>query len=79
MGGSIEGLPMTINREGRTDLPFLGRHGAKASPTSTMTIPRLENPPVDQAMMTIPPWQETPRSDDNLPVERWHPCQEAAQ
>jgi hypothetical protein len=65
MGGPIEGPPMTPNGEGRTDIPFLERSGAEVSPTSTTTIPRSENPLADQAMMTIPPWQETPWSDDN--------------
>jgi hypothetical protein len=35
MGGPIEGLPMTPNVEGRTNLPILGRHGVEVSPTST--------------------------------------------
>jgi hypothetical protein len=46
-GGPIEGLPTTLNGEGRTDLPFLGRHVAETSPTSTTTILRPENPPAD--------------------------------
>jgi hypothetical protein len=37
MGGPIKGLPTTLNGEGRTNLPFLGRHNMEASPTSTIT------------------------------------------
>jgi hypothetical protein len=54
MGSPIEELPMTLNGEARTDLPFPVRHGTKASPTSTVTIPQPENPLADQAIMTIP-------------------------
>jgi hypothetical protein len=54
-GGPIKGLPTTPNREGRTDLPFLGRHGVVAPPTPTMTTSWSESSPTDQATMTIPP------------------------
>jgi hypothetical protein len=79
MGGPIKGLPTTLNGEGRSDIPFLGRHGAEASPTSTMTIQQPENPLVDQATMIHPPQQVTPQSDDNLPLEQRRACEEAAQ
>jgi hypothetical protein len=78
-GGPIEGHPMTSNGEGRPDLPFLGRHGVKASPTSTTTMPRPESTLAGQAAMTIMRWQVMPRSDDNLPRERQRACREATQ
>jgi hypothetical protein len=69
MGGPVEVFPVAPGGEGRTYL-FPGRHGTESPPTSTMTIPWLENPPTDHAMTTIPPWQETSRLNDNLPLER---------
>jgi hypothetical protein len=78
-GDPTEGFPTTPNGEGRTDLPFPGRQSAESHPTSNMTIPRSGNSPTNQATMTIPPLQETPRSDANLPLERWRACSEVAQ
>jgi hypothetical protein len=54
-GDSAEGFPMAPNGEGRTDIPSPRRYGVKAPPTSTTTILQPENPPIDQATMTIPP------------------------
>jgi hypothetical protein len=79
MGGPIEGLPMTLNGEGRTDLPFPGRHGMETSPTSTTIIPWLENHWADQATMTFLLHQETSQLDDNLPLECRCACREATQ
>jgi hypothetical protein len=39
----------------------------------------MENSSTDQAMTTIPPWQEMPRPDDNHPLERQRTCREAGQ
>jgi hypothetical protein len=79
-GSHIEGFPMAPGGEGRTDLLLLlGRHDMESPPTSTMIISRLENPPTDQAMTTIPPWQETPQSDDNLPLKQRLTCRVATQ
>jgi hypothetical protein len=61
---------MGLTHGGPRLLAGTGRHGAKSPPTSTTTIPQLENPPTDQATTTIPLRQETPRLDDNLPLER---------
>jgi hypothetical protein len=79
MGSPIEGFSMAPSGEGRTDLPFPGRHDTESLPISTMTIPRPENPLTVQATTTIPPWQEMPRSDDNFPLELWCACWEVAQ
>jgi hypothetical protein len=54
VGNPTEGFPTAPSGEGRTDLPFPGRHDMKASPTSTTTMPRPESPPINQAMATIP-------------------------
>jgi hypothetical protein len=69
-GDPTEGLPMTPNREGRTNLPFQGRYNTEAPPTSTMTILRSGNPLADHVAMTILRWSEMSRSDTNLPLER---------
>jgi hypothetical protein len=76
-GIPIEGFPIAPGEEGRTGLLFPERHGVESPPTSTTTIPRLENSPTDQAIMTIPLWQETPWSNNNLPLERQHAYREA--
>jgi hypothetical protein len=54
VGNPTEGFPMAPSGEGRTDLPFPGRHDVKASPTSTTMVLRPESPPANQAMTTIP-------------------------
>jgi hypothetical protein len=79
VGNPTEWLTMAPSGEGRTNLPFLGRNNMKASLTSTTTTPWPESPPVDQATVTILPWYEMPRSDNNLPLERWRTCWEASQ
>jgi hypothetical protein len=56
MGSPIEGFPSAPSGVGRTDLLSLGTHDTESPPTSTMTIPQLENPSTDHAMTTIPPW-----------------------
>jgi hypothetical protein len=75
----IKGFPVAPGREGRTDLLFPGRHGMESPATSTTAITRPENHPIDQATMTIPPRQEMPWLDDNLLLDRWSACREAAQ
>jgi hypothetical protein len=69
MGSPIEGFPADPGGEGSTNLIFPGRHDMESPPTSTMTILWSENPLTDQATTTIPPWQEMPWSDDNLPLK----------
>jgi hypothetical protein len=78
-GCPIEGFPVAHGGEGRTELLSPGRHGVESPPISTTTIPQPENPLTNQATTTIPPWQEMPWPDDNLPLERWRACREAAQ
>jgi hypothetical protein len=39
----------------------------------------ITTPLADQATTTILPWQEMPRSDDHLTIERRHACREAEQ
>jgi hypothetical protein len=46
------------------------KHGTEVPTSSTMTTLLPENPLTNQATTTIPPWQEMPRSDANLPLER---------
>jgi hypothetical protein len=49
---TVEGFPMAPNGERRTDLPSPWRHDAEVTPASTMTTPKSENTPIDQATMT---------------------------
>jgi hypothetical protein len=44
-----------------------------------MTMPQSESTPADQAALTIPPRQETPRLENNLPLERRLSLGEATQ
>jgi hypothetical protein len=78
----MEGFRVAPSGEGRTNLLFPGRQGVESPPSSIMTIPWLENPLIDQAMMTIPPRQEMPLLDDNPPppsLKRRRTCWLAAQ
>jgi hypothetical protein len=66
VGDSAEWFPTAPSGEGRTDLPSPRRHIA-------------ENWLADQATMTIPPGQETPWIEANLPLKRQRACWLAAQ
>jgi hypothetical protein len=62
---------MASDGEGRIDHPSPRRCGMEFSPAPATTISWSESIPIAQATETIPPWQATPRSDTNLPIEQW--------
>jgi hypothetical protein len=69
VGDSTDGFPTAPAVEERTNLPSPMKHDAEAPPASTMTAPQPKNPLTNQAIVTIPPRQETLRSGANLPLE----------
>jgi hypothetical protein len=68
-GDSIEEFHMTLDREGRIDLPSTRRCGTGALPAPATTISWMESTSTAQATTTILPWQEMPRLDTNLPFK----------
>jgi hypothetical protein len=75
---SAEGFLMTSSGEGGFGLPSPKRRGTGAPPAPVTTTPWMENAPVTQAAMTIPPWTTVLWPDTSIPFEQCHTHQGAA-
>jgi hypothetical protein len=67
IGDTTEVFYVASRREGTSGLPSSLTHGMGALPPPATTTPLLEDDPITQAMMMVPP-----QSDTGLPLKRRH-------